>query len=205
MDLGVGTVLRYFPDLTEDQRRRLVRLGPLYAEWNARVNLVSRRDIDALYERHVLHSLGLALVCPFPDGVRVIDVGTGGGFPGIPLAIRFPRVRFHLIDGIGKKITAVQGIIAELDLANATAEKVRSEEHHGRYDVIVSRAVTAMPEFIRMTEHLVSKGKGRICALKGGLLADELLPLRYPVEVTDLSKVYREVFFATKKVVTVRL
>ncbi|MCB9169799.1 MAG: 16S rRNA (guanine(527)-N(7))-methyltransferase RsmG [Flavobacteriales bacterium] len=205
MDAHIQLITRYFPELDDVQRVRFGQLGPLYEEWNARVNLISRKDVGSLYERHVLHSLGLAKVCPFPDGTRVLDVGTGGGFPGIPMAILYPNVRFHLIDGIGKKIAAVQGIIGALGLGNATAEKARSEHHQGRYDVIVSRAVTTMPEFIRMTRHLVPKGAGRICALKGGTLVDELLPLRRPVEVIELSGIFAEDFFATKKVVTVRL
>ncbi|MFZ1689063.1 MAG: 16S rRNA (guanine(527)-N(7))-methyltransferase RsmG, partial [Flavobacteriales bacterium] len=172
-----------------------------------------RNDIVHLYERHVLHSLGIAAVAPFKDGTRVVDVGTGGGFPGIPLAILFPRCSFHLIDGIGKKIAAVKGVIEGLGLTNATAEQVRSEDHKLKYDVIVSRAVTTLPEFIRATKHLVrphprplSEGeRGKILYLKGGELADEILPLKQAVRVHELSEVFKEEFFATKKVVEVSL
>jgi 16S rRNA (guanine527-N7)-methyltransferase len=205
-------LLHYFPDLSAEQRDRFAKLGELYGEWNARVNLISRNDIVHLYERHVLHSLGIAAVAPFADGTRVVDVGTGGGFPGVPLAIMFPRCTFHLIDGIGKKITAVKGVIEGLGLTNATAEQVRSTEHRGNYDVIVSRAVTTLPEFIRDTKHLVphprplSKGEGgRILYLKGGELADEIIPLKQAVRVHELSEVFNEEFFATKKVVEVEL
>lgn len=194
---------RYFPDLPGEQQERFDRLGPLYAEWNERVNLVSRKDIEHLYERHVLHSLGIATVTAFAKGVRVVDVGTGGGFPGIPLAILFPDARFHLIDGIGKKIAAVKGVIDALGLANATAEQVRSEEHHGRYDAIVSRAVTALPDFIRSTRHLLGPHAPGLYYLKGGDLSEELRGIRN-VKVHELAPVFREEFFATKKVVHVR-
>lgn len=206
-------ILRYFPDLSTGQRAQFAKLGELYGEWNARVNLISRNDIAHLYERHVLHSLGIAAVAPFTDGTRIVDVGTGGGFPGIPLAILFPTCRFRMIDGIGKKITAVKGVIEGLGLTNATAEQVRSEDHKLKYDVIVSRAVTTLPEFIRATKHLVpphprplSGGEGgRILYLKGGELADEILPLKQQARVYELSEVFEEEFFATKKVVEIRL
>ncbi|MEO8069384.1 MAG: 16S rRNA (guanine(527)-N(7))-methyltransferase RsmG [Flavobacteriales bacterium] len=204
-------ILRYFPDLSKEQRDRFEALGPLYAEWNAKINLISRNDFVHLYERHVLHSLGIAAVAPFVDGNRIVDVGTGGGFPGVPLAIFFPQCTFHLIDGIGKKIAAVKGVIEGLGLTNATAEQVRSEDHRLKYDVIVSRAVTTLPEFIRATKHLVhqpnssSKERGRILYLKGGELADEILELKERVRVHELAEVFKEDFFATKKVVEVRL
>jgi 16S rRNA (guanine527-N7)-methyltransferase len=198
-------LLKYFPGLTGQQQQRFARLGGLYAEWNDRVNLVSRQDLAHLYERHVLHSLGIAKVAAFAPGTRVIDVGTGGGFPLVPLAILLPHCSFHGIDGTGKKIAAVQGVIEALGLENCTAEHVRSEDHAGRYDMIVSRAVTAMPAFVRMVRHLVPRGKGYIYYLKGGELADELLPLPYPYRVHELGTCFDEGFFATKKVVEVRL
>jgi len=201
----IALLSKYFPDLSAEQRGQFAKLGELYGDWNARVNLISRNDIVHLYERHVLHSLGIAAVAPFADGTRVVDVGTGGGFPGVPLAIMFPRCTFHLIDGIGKKITAVKGVIEGLGLRNATAEQVRSTAHRGRYEVIVSRAVTTLPEFIRDTKHLVPKGGGRLLYLKGGELADEILPLKQAVRVHELSEVFSEEFFATKKVVEVDL
>lgn len=202
---GLDLILKYFPELTAEQRGRFARLGELYAHWNERVNLISRKDFEHLYERHILHSLGIARVVQFKKGTRIVDVGTGGGFPLVPLAIMFPHCTFHGIDGIGKKIMAVKGVIEGLGLSNCTAEQVRSEDHKGRYDVIVSRAVTTLPEFLRMTKHLVLKGEGSLYYLKGGELADELLPVKQRYRVFDLSKEFEEEFFATKKVVHVTL
>ena len=202
---GLDLILKYFPELTAEQRGRFARLGELYAHWNERVNLISRKDFEHLYERHILHSLGIARVVQFKKGTRIVDVGTGGGFPLVPLAIMFPHCTFHGIDGIGKKIMAVKGVIEGLGLSNCTAEQVRSEDHKGRYDVIVSRAVTTLPEFLRMTKHLVPKGEGSLYYLKGGELADELLPVKQRYRVFDLSKEFEEEFFATKKVVHVTL
>lgn len=202
---GVELIARYFPELTAHQREQFARLGPLYAEWNARVNLISRKDFEHLYERHILHSLGIAKVVQLKKGSRIVDVGTGGGFPLIPLAILFPQSTFHGIDGIGKKIAAVKGVIEGLGLTNCTAEQVRSTEHRQRYDVIVSRAVTTLPEFIRDTRHLVARGAGRIYYLKGGDLADELLPITQRYRVHALSEHFAEEFFATKKVVEIEM
>jgi 16S rRNA (guanine527-N7)-methyltransferase len=202
---GLDLLLKYFPDITGRQRDHFAALGPLYAEWNERVNLISRKDFEHLYERHILHSLGIAKVVQFKKGTRIVDVGTGGGFPLVPLAVLFPHCTFHGIDGIGKKIAAVQGVIQGLGLTNCTAEQVRSEDHKQRYDVIVSRAVTTLPEFLRMTRHLVPKGEGRLYYLKGGELADELLPIKQRYRVHELSEYFEEEFFATKKVVEVEL
>ncbi len=202
---GAEIILRYFPDLSQEQRTRFELLGPLYREWNERVNLISRKDIEHLYERHVLHSLGIAKVYAFQPAERVIDVGTGGGFPLIPLAILFPESTFHGIDGIGKKIMAVQGVIEGLGLTNCTAEQVRSEDHKGRYDIIISRAVTALPEFIRATKHLVAKGEGTMLYLKGGDIMDEVAPVRDRVRVHHLREFFTEEFFETKKVVEVAM
>lgn len=206
---GLDLLLNYFPELTQEQRSLFERLGPLYHDWNERVNLISRKDIVHLYERHVLHSLGIAKVLLEDEAqdpskrLSFVDVGTGGGFPLVPMAIMFPQHRFHGIDGIGKKIMAVKGVIEGLGLTNATAEQVRSEDHKKRYDVIVSRAVTTLPEFIKATKHLVRKGEGRMLYLKGGELADEVLPVREPVRVHELSELFSQEFFATKKVVEV--
>ncbi len=216
---GVELISRYFPDLSPEQRAHFAALGELYAHWNERVNLISRKDFEHLYERHILHSLGIAKVHAFAPKSRIVDVGTGGGFPGIPLAIMFPESRFHCIDGIGKKIAAVQGVIDGLGLKNATAEQVRSEDHKEKYDFIVSRAVTTLPEFIKATKHLIdhkppvsvplSSGEGLgvrgLLYLKGGELADELRPLHYSIRVNELRDLFTEGFFATKKVVEVGL
>ncbi|MFN6177114.1 MAG: 16S rRNA (guanine(527)-N(7))-methyltransferase RsmG [Flavobacteriales bacterium] len=202
---GLDLLLKYFPDITGRQRDHFAALGPLYAEWNERVNLISRKDFEHLYERHILHSLGIAKVVQFKKGMRIVDVGTGGGFPLVPLAIMFPHCTFHGIDGIGKKIAAVQGVIQGLGLTNCTAEQVRSEDHKQRYDAMVSRAVTTLPEFLRMTKHLVPKGQGKLYYLQGGELADELLPIKQRYRVHELSEHFEEEFFATKKVVEVEL
>lgn len=202
---GLDLLLRYFPGLSAQQCAQFGRLGTLYPEWNERINLISRKDMENLYERHILHSLGIAKVVSFKKGARIVDVGTGGGFPLVPLAIMFPSCTFHGIDGIGKKIAAVQGVIQGLGLTNCTAEQVRSEDHKQRYDVIVSRAVTTLPGFLQMTKHLVPKGQGRLYYLKGGELADELLPIRQRYKVHELSDHFEEEFFATKKVVEVEL
>lgn len=200
---GPTLLQAYFPELTALQREQYTKLGTLYPEWNERINLISRKDMENLYERHILHSLGIAKVVQFKKGARIVDVGTGGGFPLVPLAIMFPQCSFHGIDGIGKKIAAVKGVVEGLGITNCTAEQVRSTDHKGRYDVIVSRAVTTLPEFIRDTEHLVAKGQGRMYYLKGGELADEILPVRNAVRVHELKEFFSEEFFATKKVVEV--
>jgi 16S rRNA (guanine527-N7)-methyltransferase len=202
---GISILLQYFPELSALQREQFMKLGELYAQWNERVNLISRKDFEHLYERHILHSLGIAKVVQFRKGTRVVDVGTGGGFPLVPLAIFFPQCTFHGIDGIGKKITAVKGVVEGLGITNCSAERVRSEDHKQKYDVIVSRAVTTLPEFLRMTRHLVNKGEGTLYYLKGGELADELLPIKQSYRVFELSEFFEEEFFATKKVVRVEL
>ena len=202
---GSELITKYFPGITAEQRERFTRMGLLYAEWNERVNLISRKDFEHLYERHILHSLGIAKVVQFKKGTRIVDVGTGGGFPLVPLAVLFPHCTFHGIDGIGKKIAAVNGVVQGLGLTNCTAEQVRSEDHKQRYDSMVSRAVTTLPEFLRMTKHLVPKGAGRLFYLKGGELADELLPVKQRYHVHELTEYFEEEFFVTKKVVEVEL
>lgn len=198
-------ILKYFPDLTETQKQQFAQLKDLYAEWNAQINVISRKDIDALYERHVLHSLGIAKVMPFKKGSRILDVGTGGGFPGIPLAILFPDCKFHLVDSIGKKIKVVQAVAEGIGLKNLKAEHARAEDIPGTFDFIVSRAVSKMPEFVNWVERKRAKKDinifpNGILYLKGGDLREELATFK-AAEEHLLSDFFTEEFFETKKVV----
>ncbi len=203
---GAEIVFKYFPDLTVEQRRQVGALGGLYGEWNEKINVISRKDIENLYVNHVLHSLGIAKVIQFLPGAEVLDVGTGGGFPGIPLAILFPKTRFHLVDSIGKKITVVKEVANALGLTNVTAEQIRAEQLKERYDFVVSRAVTQMKEFYgwvhnkvkRESHHPIDNG---ILYLKGGDLDEELNQLKRPYKLYDLTNYFTESFFETKKVV----
>lgn len=201
-----GIILKYFPTLTVAQITQFEQLGNLYHEWNARINVISRKDIENLYERHILHSLGIAKVADFKAGTSILDAGTGGGFPGIPLAILFPRVSFHLIDSTAKKLTVVQNIAAETGLNNITTEHGRIEDHRGLYDFIVSRAVTSLPEFIKLVRHLVAARNINMIPngtlyLKGGDLKKELDLLNREYTIFDLSLFFEEEFFLTKKVI----
>lgn len=203
-------ILKYFPDLTETQREKFVRLEELYQDWNSKVNVISRQDIDTLYERHVLHSLGIAKVMQFKSGTSVLDVGTGGGFPGIPLAIMFPDTQFHLVDSIGKKIRVVQEIAAALDLKNVKAEQIRAEKLDDTYEFVVSRAVTRITPFVGWVRKNISRNsfhtlKNGILYLKGGDLTEELAELKMKTRSYDLSDYFEEEFFETKKVVYVPL
>jgi 16S rRNA (guanine527-N7)-methyltransferase len=198
-------ILRYFPDLTDAQRSQFAQLAPLYQDWNAKINVVSRKDIDELYVRHVLHSLAIAKVQPFLPGADVLDVGTGGGFPGIPLAILFPEANFHLIDVIGKKITVVKAVADALGLKNVKAEQLRAENIKNDYDFIVSRAVTNMPDFVSWVRGKVKKDsrhelQNGILYLKGGDLTDELKVFQ-TVREFPISGFFDDAFFETKKVV----
>jgi 16S rRNA (guanine527-N7)-methyltransferase len=201
---------KYFPALTDRQRKQFAALGPLYREWNEKINVVSRKDIDNLYINHVLHSLGIAKVISFQNGADILDVGTGGGFPGIPLAILFPEVDFHLVDSIGKKITVVNEVAKGVGLTNVKGEKIRVEEVKGKYDFIVSRAVTRMKEFygwVRNSAKLKSvpsRDNGSLY-LKGGDLDEELNEMRKPYSLYDLTDYFDEDFFETKKVVYIPL
>ncbi len=172
-------ILKYFPDLTDTQREKFTQLEALYQDWNSKVNVISRQDIDTLYESHVLHSLGIAKVIQFKSGTSVLDVGTGGGFPGIPLAIMFPDTQFHLVDSIGKKIRVVQEIAAALDLKNVKAEQIRAEKLEDTYEFVVSRAVTRMAPFVGWVRKNISRNsfhslRNGILYLKGGDLTEEL-------------------------------
>jgi len=187
-----------------------MRLLPLYQDWNAKINVISRKDIDNLYLNHVLHSLGIAKVVSFKPGTTVLDVGTGGGFPGIPLAILFPETQFHLVDSIGKKITVVRNVSDGAGLKNVRAEQIRAEQVRGEYDFIVSRAVTRLKEFYGWVHRKV-KDESRhtlyngILYLKGGDLDEELAELKKPHQIIELKDFFREEFFETKKVVYVPL
>ncbi len=199
-------ITKYFPDLTEEQRRRFAALYELYADWNAKINVVSRKDFDQLYLRHVLHSLAIARVCTFAAGARILDVGCGGGFPSIPLAIMFPEAHFTAADSIRKKITVVEGVAAGLCLTNIDPRCVRVETLADRYDYVVSRAVTAMPEFVEWIWTRIERGqKGSlpngILYLKGGDLAEELALTRKRWDIYEISSFFDEDFFETKKVV----
>jgi 16S rRNA (guanine527-N7)-methyltransferase len=200
----------YFTDLSAEQKKQFARLGPLYKDWNEKINLISRKDIDNLYVNHVLHSLGIAKVISFRSGSAILDVGTGGGFPGIPLAILFPEVSFHLVDSIGKKIGVVKSVAEGIGLKNVTAQQARVEELGGKYDFIVSRAVARMKEFHGWVKNK-AKNESRhsldngILYLKGGSLDPELEELKKPYALYSLSDYFEEEFFQTKKVVFIPL
>ena len=199
-------ILKYFPGLSQKQIELFGKLEPLYAEWNAQINVISRKDFAEFYERHVLHSLGIAKFTRFTKGSRILDVGTGGGFPGIPLAIMFPDVQFHLVDSIGKKIKVVKNVAEALGLQNLTAEQIRAEQLRDKYDFVVSRAVTRLPEFVPWVSFNISKKQinplpNGILYLKGGDLKEELKPFGKRVFVQELSAYFNEPFFETKKVV----
>jgi len=202
----MNIITKYFPRLDELQRKRFELLEPLYAEWNAQINVISRKDFEGFYERHVLHSLGIARLIRFTAGTLVLDVGTGGGFPGIPLAIMFPEVQFHLVDSIGKKIKVVNAVVDALELKNVTAQQTRAEELTAKYDFVVSRAVTRLPEFVPWVQKNISvKQKNPmpngILYLKGGEISTEIMPFKKSVFVKNLSDYFDEEFFETKKVV----
>ena len=202
--MSVSLILKYFPEITDEQKQQFEKLEQLYTEWNEKINVISRKDMDGLYEKHILHSLGIAKVMPFADGTKVLDIGTGGGFPGIPLAILFPEVSFTLIDSIGKKIKVVEAVSEGLGLKNVTAVHGRAEKLKEKFHFVVSRAVTQMPEFLRWLKGKFEKeqfnGKHNgVLYLKGGDLAEELAGLR--CEIFQLKDYFEEEFFDTKKVV----
>ncbi len=200
----------YFPNLTSDQIKQFEQLPGLYEYWNAQINVVSRKDIDALLERHILHSLAIAKVISFESGSDVLDVGTGGGFPGIPLAILFPEVNFCLIDSIGKKIKVVKSVSNSLGLKNVRAEHQRAEKIKEKFDFVVSRAVTRMPEFLKLVRKIFKQEffnelPNGVLYLKGGDLTDEMALVNNYYKEFPLSDYYREDFFETKKVVYVQM
>ena len=198
-------ILKYFPNLTQDQIEKFSKLEALYQDWNLKINVVSRKDIDELYLRHVLHSLAIAKVVQFKGGSKIMDVGTGGGFPGIPLAIMFPECSFHLVDSIAKKLKVVEEVVEGLGLENVKTTHTRVEEIKDTYDFIVSRAVAAMPTFVHWIKGRVAKKqnhelKNGIIYLKGGDLAEELQGYKTAV-IYNISDFYNEDFYETKKVV----
>lgn len=202
-------LLKYFPDLTSQQQQQFALLEPLYTEWNAKINVISRKDMESFYVHHVLHSLAIAKVIQFIPGTRIADIGTGGGFPGIPLAIFFPNCRFTLVDSIGKKIKLVNEIVKATGLKNVSTENVRAENLRLKCDFIVSRAVTQMPEFIKWIRHTIQTGGGNtlpngILYLKGGDLSTELHGITEPITEYPVSAYFSEPFFETKKVVYVQ-
>jgi len=204
---GPEIIFTYFPELTEVQKKQFAQLSDLYKAWNEKINVISRKDIDSLYLHHVLHSLGIAKVISFKPGTKILDLGTGGGFPGIPLAIMFPECKFHLVDSIGKKITVVKEIAEALGLKNVNAQQIRAEELRTKYDFVVSRAVTDLSAFVKWVEHkfapqtIFNELNNGILYLKGGDLTEELKPFKNDVKVYELKDFFKEEFFETKKVI----
>ncbi|MCQ4034793.1 16S rRNA (guanine(527)-N(7))-methyltransferase RsmG [Kaistella montana] len=202
--MAVELIEKYFPNLTEEQKNQFAKLEELYQEWNEKINVISRKDMESLYEKHILHSLGIAKVMEFAPNTKVLDIGTGGGFPGIPLAILFPEVQFTLIDSIGKKITVVKEVSAGIGLKNVTAIHGRAESLKEKFHFVVSRAVTQMPVFLRWLKGKFEKEQfnpkhNGVLYLKGGDLAEELAGLK--CEIFSLQNFFESEFFETKKVV----
>ncbi len=205
----IDCILKYFPNLTELQIERFSRLEELYTLWNNQINVISRKDTENFYERHVLHSLGIAKIMEFKDGSDILDIGTGGGFPGIPLAILFPNCQFTLVDSIGKKIKVVNEVSKALDLKNVQGIHTRAENINKKFDFIVSRAVTAMPAFLTWVDKKFKKENinelpNGILYLKGGDLIEEMSTVKKHYRFHDLNKIFDEEFFETKKVVYVK-
>ena len=201
-------IKKYFPNLTEVQEKQFADLYDLYIDWNSKINVISRKDIENLYEHHVLHSLGIAKYTTFAPGTTVMDLGTGGGFPGIPLAIFFPETKFHLVDSIGKKIRVATEVANSIGLKNVTFRHCRAEEEKQKFDYVVSRAVMPLTDLLKIirkhisTEQRNALPNGLIC-LKGGELEKEVMPVKHKVDFFDLKNVFEEEFFETKKVVYV--
>lgn len=203
-------ILHYFPKLTDLQKKQFEQLQPLYAFWNEQINVISRKDFEHFYEHHVLHSLGIAKMMNFQPGSKIMDVGTGGGFPGIPLAILFPECQFHLVDSIGKKIKVVQEVVDALELKNVKIYNERAENIKGQFDFVVSRAVTSMPIFLSWVQNKFFKKQinaypNGVLYLKGGDLTEELKPIKQDIEIMRLSDCFTEEFFDTKQVVYIRM
>lgn len=202
----ISIILKYFPNITKTQQEQFAALQELFTFWNAQINVISRKDIDLLYERHVLHSLGIAKVIQFNPKTNIMDIGCGGGFPGIPLAILFPETNFYLVDSIGKKIKVVNEVALALGLKNVRAEHKRAEEVKEKFEFIISRAVTEFPVFYRWVQNKISKNQfnglpNGILYLKGGDLTEEFKDFKKRVVFYDLKDYFSEEFFETKKVV----
>jgi 16S rRNA (guanine527-N7)-methyltransferase len=199
-------IQKYFPELSNEQRQQFDALDALYRDWNTKINVISRKDIDQLYEHHVLHSLAIAKIVNFRPGTRILDFGTGGGFPGVPLSILFPECQFKLIDGTGKKIRVAQEVCNAIGLKNCQPTHLRGEDEKDKYDFIVSRAVMPLPELVKLMRKNISKDQrnalpnGVIC-LKGGDLQAELQPYHKIVETTDISQFFSEEWFKEKYVI----
>jgi 16S rRNA (guanine527-N7)-methyltransferase len=207
--MDAGLIVKYFPDLTAQQQEQFAALADLYTHWNQQINVISRKDTDSLYERHVLHSLGIAKVMGFFPGEQVLDVGTGGGFPGIPLAIMFPETSFHLVDSIGKKIKVVQEVASALGLKNVKATHSRAEQIPGKFNFVVSRAVTQLKDFYpwvkdKFERKSVNKIPNGILYLKGGDLKQEIAESGLAVQQYFLKNYFEEEFFETKQVIYVK-
>ena len=206
----IEIILKYFPDLSQKQKEQFEALYELYADWNSKINVISRKDIVNLYEHHVLHSLGIAKVIHFKPGTQIMDLGTGGGFPGIPLAIMFPETTFHLVDSIGKKVRVATEIAQAIGLTNVTTRHCRAEEEKQLFDFVVSRAVMPLTDLLKIirknikTEQQNALPNGLIC-LKGGELENEILPVKHKTVIYDLKDEFTEPFFETKKVVYVTI
>lgn len=202
----MDSIIKYFPAITDEQRHQYEQLFELYKDWNSKINVISRKDIDNLYEHHVLHSLAIAKALRFKDGTKIMDFGCGGGFPGIPLAIMFPECQFKLIDGTGKKIRVCQEIASAIGLKNVMAEHLRGEDETGKFDFIVSRAVMPLPDMVKIVRKNVSKEQHNampngIFCLKGGNLQSEIHPFKNIVEQTDLSSFFNEEWFKEKHLI----
>lgn len=200
----------YFPELTDGQKEKFDRLEALYREWNDKINVISRKDIDSLYIHHILHSLAIAKIITFRPGTTVMDVGTGGGFPGIPLAIMFPETHFYLVDSIGKKIKVVQEIASALRLENVKAEQIRVENTPGKYDFIVSRAVTAFPAFLSLVKNKINRASANdlpngILYLKGGDFEEEIRNYGSKIKIYNIPDFFKEDFFETKRVIYMQM
>lgn len=202
----MDSIIKYFPAITDEQRHQYEQLFELYKDWNSKINVISRKDIDNLYEHHVLHSLAIAKALRFKDGTKIMDFGCGGGFPGIPLAIMFPECQFKLIDGTGKKIRVCQEIASAIGLKNVVAEHLRGEDETGKFDFIVSRAVMPLTDMVKIVRKNVSKEQHNampngIFCLKGGNLQSEIHPFKNIVEQTDLSSFFNEEWFKEKHLI----